>query len=90
MSKTFVKDPRNVVKPGDIVRVKVLDIDKQRKRISLSLRLDDEVGGPAVLQSAGAGRDHSTRGSSNAQAAKTSSSGGAMADALRRALGERQ
>jgi protein Tex len=41
MSNTFVKDPRDVVKPGDIVRVKVLDVDIPRKRISLSLRLDE-------------------------------------------------
>jgi uncharacterized protein len=47
MSKSFVKDPREVVKPGDIVRVKVLDVDVPRKRISLTLRLDDEVGAPA-------------------------------------------
>ncbi|MGM0358088.1 Tex family protein, partial [Streptomyces sp. ECR3] len=40
MSKTFVKDPRDVVKPGDIVKVKVLDVDIPRKRISLTLRLD--------------------------------------------------
>ena len=40
---TFVKDPREVVKPGDIVRVKVLDVDIPRKRISLTLRLDDEA-----------------------------------------------
>src|ERR1700681_2688817 len=44
MSKAFVKDPREVVKPGDIVRVKVLEVDKARKRIALTLRLDDEVG----------------------------------------------
>ncbi|WP_327745370.1 RNA-binding transcriptional accessory protein [Streptomyces europaeiscabiei] len=43
LSKTFVKDPRDVVKPGDIVKVKVLDIDIPRKRISLTLRLDDEA-----------------------------------------------
>jgi protein Tex len=41
MSATFVKDPRQLVKPGDIVRVKVLDVDVARKRISLTLRLDD-------------------------------------------------
>src|SRR6185503_18305707 len=41
MSKTFVKDPRDVVKPGDVVRVKVLDVDVARKRIGLTLRLDD-------------------------------------------------
>jgi uncharacterized protein len=45
MSKSFVKDPRDVVKPGDIVRVKVLDVDVKRQRIGLSLRLDDEAGG---------------------------------------------
>jgi protein Tex len=42
MSKAFVKDPRDVVKPGDVVRVKVLDVDVARARISLTLRLDDE------------------------------------------------
>ncbi|MGW2840800.1 Tex family protein [Streptomyces sp. NPDC001493] len=43
MSRTFVKDPRDVVKPGDIVKVKVMDVDVPRKRISLTLRLDDEA-----------------------------------------------
>jgi uncharacterized protein len=43
LSRTFVKDPREVVKPGDIVRVKVLDVDLPRKRISLTLRLEDEA-----------------------------------------------
>ncbi|MDN3351826.1 Tex family protein [Actinomadura sp. DC4] len=43
MSKTFVKDPRDIVKPGDIVRVKVLDVDIPRARISLTLRLEDET-----------------------------------------------
>ncbi|NBE94397.1 RNA-binding transcriptional accessory protein [Nonomuraea sp. KC401] len=43
MSRTYVKDPRDVVKPGDIVRVKVLDVDIPRKRISLTLRLEDEI-----------------------------------------------
>ena len=44
MSKQFVSDPREVVKSGDVVRVKVLEVDEPRKRISLTLRLDDEVG----------------------------------------------
>ena len=44
MSTTFVSDPREVVKSGDVVRVKVLEVDEARKRISLTLRLDDEVG----------------------------------------------
>ncbi|MDT0317434.1 Tex family protein [Streptomyces millisiae] len=44
MSRKFVSDPREVVKPGDIVKVKVLDVDVARKRISLTLRLDEEPG----------------------------------------------
>ena len=44
LSTKFVKDPREVVKAGDIVKVKVLDVDVARKRISLTLRLDDEPG----------------------------------------------
>lgn len=43
MSREFVHDPRDVVKSGEIVRVRVLDVDTARKRISLTLRLDDEV-----------------------------------------------
>lgn len=43
MSRNYVKDPRDVVKSGDIVRVKVLDVDIPRKRISLTLRLEDET-----------------------------------------------
>ncbi|MFE2912273.1 Tex family protein [Kitasatospora indigofera] len=46
LSKTFVKDPREVVKPGDIVKVRVTAVDVPRKRIGLTLRLDDEVGRP--------------------------------------------
>ncbi|MGK4580091.1 Tex family protein [Kitasatospora sp. HPMI-4] len=43
LSRNFVKDPREVVKPGDIVRVRVTSVDVPRKRIGLTLRLDDEV-----------------------------------------------
>ncbi len=43
LSHTFVKDPREVVKAGDIVKVKVLDVDVSRKRIALSMRLDDKA-----------------------------------------------
>jgi uncharacterized protein len=44
MARTFVSDPREVAKPGDVVRVKVMGVDAGRKRISLSMRLDDEPG----------------------------------------------
>src|SRR5213079_925368 len=56
MSKTFVKDPRTIVKSGDVVRVKVLDVDKPRKRIALTLRLDDEIGREASNPKPNAGR----------------------------------
>src|SRR2546430_1277961 len=52
MSKTFVKDPRAVVKPGDIVKVKVIDLEVARNRIALTLRLDDET--PAEKKKAAA------------------------------------
>lgn len=44
LSDTFVKDPRDVVKAGDIVKVKVIDIDEARKRVGLSMRMGDEAG----------------------------------------------
>ncbi|MFD7710669.1 Tex family protein [Streptomyces sp. NPDC059786] len=56
MSRTFVKDPRDVVKPGDIVKVKVLDVDIPRKRISLTLRLDDEAAPQGRQGQSGGGR----------------------------------
>nr|WP_202469253.1 Tex family protein [Streptomyces sp. SID2888] len=98
MSKTFVKDPRDVVKPGDIVKVKVLDVDIPRKRISLTLRLDDEAAAPqqsggGSRQGGGAGRQQrggrppqqrgARQGGSSRQAPPPANS--AMADALRRA-----
>ncbi|ONI67465.1 RNA-binding transcriptional accessory protein [Kribbella sp. ALI-6-A] len=53
LSKNYVKDPREVVKPGDIVKVKVLEVDIPRQRISLTLRLDDEIGAPTSGRSGG-------------------------------------
>ncbi|SFJ63559.1 Tex family protein [Bradyrhizobium sp. cf659] len=87
MSKTFIKDPREVVKPGDIVKVKVLDFEVARKRISLTLRLDDEVG--AKKDAPGMQRDNGARNpsrmTSSAPRKQESSGGGALAEALRRA-----
>src|SRR5213078_4497168 len=53
MSKSFIKDPREVVKSGDIIKVKVLEVEVARKRIALTLRMDDEVGskGPKLSDS---------------------------------------
>ena len=46
LADTYVKDPRDVVKAGDIVKVKVLEVDVARKRIALTRRMDDPVGEP--------------------------------------------
>ncbi len=67
MSHSFVRDPREIVKSGDVVKVKVLEVDVARQRIGLSLRLDDEPGagkpdkgGPA--RGGGQGRGGQSRG----------------------------
>ncbi|WP_373747055.1 helix-hairpin-helix domain-containing protein, partial [Neisseria dentiae] len=44
LANKFVQDPREVVKAGDVVKVKVLEVDAARKRIALTMRLDDEPG----------------------------------------------
>ncbi len=63
MSTSFVSDPREVVRSGDVVKVKVLEVDEARKRISLTLRLDDEVGAAAPRQrDQGGGRPAERRG----------------------------
>lgn len=83
MSRTFVKDPRDVVKPGDVVRVKVLDVDVARKRIGLTLRLDDEPERKREPRNA-----PGPRGGQRQQPQRRDRSpepGGSMADALRRA-----
>jgi uncharacterized protein len=86
MSNSFVKDPRSVVKPGDIVRVKVLEVDKPRKRISMTLRLDDQAGSqPARSGRSEGGGGASRRDQARVQAATPAAPGNAMADALRRA-----
>ncbi|WP_422449688.1 Tex family protein [Endozoicomonas sp. ALB091] len=43
LSENFVKDPREVVKAGDIVKVKVMEVDVARKRIGLSMRMSDKA-----------------------------------------------
>jgi uncharacterized protein len=94
MSHSFVKDPREVVKSGDVVRVKVMEVDLPRQRIGLSLRLDDEVGAPAAPRKSadrprGGGKPAGTPNRSPKQGggrpASAPPAAGSMADALRRA-----
>jgi protein Tex len=87
MSKTFIRDPREVVKSGDIVKVKVLEVEVDRKRIALTLRLDDELGAKSDRSTQGKPREFSKAAMTSAAPRKPqeSSGGGALAEALRRA-----
>jgi uncharacterized protein len=99
MSRTFVSDPHTVVKSGDVVRVKVLSVDAARKRISLTLRLDDENPAPRPAGGRDKEQDRSARPSAKSgrtgrgsaprpaatPAGGSGASEGALADALRRA-----
>lgn len=64
LANTFVKDPHTVVKTGDVVKVKVMEVDVKRQRIGLSMRLDDD---PAARKAQGA--------SDRSEAARTSARG---------------
>jgi protein Tex len=55
MSTKFIKDPHEVVKAGQVVKVKVLETDVKRQRIALTMRLDDEFGATSADATAGAG-----------------------------------
>lgn len=69
LSTTFVKDPHSVVKAGDIVKVKVLEVEVARKRIALTMRMSDEPG--QAQQSRGprdSGRDSGREGARGAGA----------------------
>ena len=87
MSKTFIKDPREVVKSGDIVKVKVLEVEVARKRIALTLRLDDETGARSERAAQGAPKAKARTSTSSPTPPKSQqpSGGGALAEALRRA-----
>ncbi|MDF2972871.1 MAG: RNA-binding transcriptional accessory protein, partial [Microvirga sp.] len=87
LAETFVKDPRTVVKPGDIVKVKVLEVDIPRKRIALTMRMSDPgEKRPAGRQDDNRGAFQKHRAQADRKpAAQAPASGGALADAMRRA-----
>lgn len=74
LSNTFVKDPRDVVKAGDIVKVKVMEVDIPRKRIGLSMRMDDQPG-----EKVSGGNARRTAKSHNRQSAPAKEPQGTMA-----------
>jgi uncharacterized protein len=95
MAKRFITDPRDVVKPGDIVRVRVVNVDLARKRISLTLRLDDVDDRTEQRKPSGAGRRERDRKEGDAEGTASREApprptgarcpDTAVADALRRA-----
>ena len=96
LANKFVEDPHTVVKAGDIVKVKVMEVDLQRKRIALTMRLDEQPGeAPARRSSAPAAaspRDGQKRPAQNKPAGRNAPPAGnnAMADALAAALGKKR
>jgi len=62
LSNKFVKDPHEVVKPGQIVKVKVMEVDVKRQRIALTMRLDDVPGAAARVAPGGAERSRQPAG----------------------------
>ncbi|MFI9009374.1 Tex family protein [Actinosynnema sp. NPDC053489] len=88
LSNTYVKDPRDVVKSGDVVRVKVLEVDIPRKRIGLTLRLEDEPGRKPPREprdQRGGQRGGQRDGGGRPRQQERPPANGAMAEALRRA-----
>ncbi|PVE09342.1 Tex family protein [Limnohabitans sp. Rim28] len=87
LANKFVSDAREVVKTGDIVKVKVLEVDVARKRISLTMKLDaapTRRDGPRDNKFEGAGREQRQRGGGSYTSPPTAStsSGSAMASAF--------
>jgi uncharacterized protein len=66
LSNTFVKDPHEVVKAGQVVRVKVLEVDLPRKRIALTMRMSDEATPQRDRHDAPNGQRHQQRPRDNA------------------------
>ncbi|EKE77525.1 Tex family protein [Gallaecimonas xiamenensis] len=92
MSERRINDPREVVKAGLVVKVKVMEVDIPRKRIALSMRLSDEPGQQAGgARSSGGNRPERSGNNRSAGKPQTQGLGGssgnsAMADALKAAL----
>ncbi|AKA38861.1 RNA-binding transcriptional accessory protein [Yersinia ruckeri] len=101
LADKFVDDPHKVVKAGDIVKVKVMEVDLQRKRIALTMRLDEQPGESHSRRGSSekshvpsqAGRhnaDARDKSSAKGRANTTSAGNSAMSDALAAALGKKR
>ncbi|WNN44634.1 Tex family protein [Winslowiella toletana] len=94
LSDKFIDDPHKVVKAGDIVKVKVMEVDLQRKRIALTMRLDEQPG-ESNVRAGGNGKSAARDGGRPAQgkprpkASQTPAGNSAMGDALAAAFGKK-
>ncbi|XOV85770.1 MAG: Tex family protein [bacterium] len=92
LADKFVNDPHDIVKAGDVVRVKVMEVDTSRKRISLSMRLGESADKPASRQQnskPSPGQKHANSPRSDRRREQTPHKDkpqGAMADAFAKAL----
>ncbi|EGR1450571.1 Tex family protein [Vibrio cholerae] len=82
LTDRFISDPREVVKAGDIVKVKVMEVDVQRKRIALSMRLNDEPGQDNRSQRSAAPRTGQERRAPRRDEPQGNALGGAMGGAF--------
>ncbi|EGR1308968.1 Tex family protein [Vibrio cholerae] len=82
LTDRFISDPREVVKAGDIVKVKVMEVDLQRKRIALSMRLNDEPGQDNRSQRSAAPRGGQERRAPRRDEPQGNALGGAMGGAF--------
>lgn len=94
LSDKFIDDPHKVVKAGDIVKVKVMEVDLARKRIALTMRLDEQPGesnrrgsAPREQTERRPAQQQKPRGRDNAS---SSAGNSAMSDALAAALGKKR
>ncbi|WHS99049.1 MAG: Protein YhgF [Pantoea stewartii] len=93
LSDKFVDDPHQVVKAGDIVKVKVMEVDLQRKRIALTMRLDEQPGeGHARSGKSSTAREERRPAANKGRARPASQPAGnsAMGDALAAAFGKKR
>ncbi|NWA74420.1 RNA-binding transcriptional accessory protein [Serratia proteamaculans] len=95
LADKFVEDPHTVVKAGDVVKVKVMEVDLQRKRIALSMRLDEQPGegSPRRGSNSAPAKDNTNRAPANKAKPRggnnTSAGNSAMGDALAAAFGKK-
>ena len=89
LADKFVEDPHTVVKAGDIVQVKVMEVDLARKRIALSMRLDEQPAAPGEKKGASStSHSRSNNANNNRGKSQTNQGNNAMGNALAEAFGK--